>query len=114
MTKLINQKGKALFQLTTENVARSQIILDFNPLIRSFNLSGNFCLLHWQSRPRGYRQWGIYSSRQDLYFSVVDFFCGLPSRSLQIDDQKFAALPSAVIYYPNSFFDSDRGMIEAA
>lgn len=114
MIKTIVKTSPGIFRLTTENIANSQIILNFNPIITQFNLNGNYCLVHWQARPKGYREWGIFDSKSDRYFSVdkFDFTVDL-GKTLQINDQEITALPSAVIYFPNAFYDNDRRKIIA-
>lgn len=43
--------------------------MDFGPLIEYFGLTGNFCLLHWQAKPKGERLWGIWDDSVKQYFS---------------------------------------------
>lgn len=49
----------------------SELIIDFNPLIDFFKLEGNFCLIHWQAKPKGLRKWGTYDRFLDSYFSFA-------------------------------------------
>lgn len=98
MKKQIKKLGLARFNVTTINIANSQLILDFNPIISKFNLKGNFTLIHWQARPKGYREWGIYSSDTDSYISVPGFEIQGLFKSLQIKDQDAVSIPSAVLY----------------
>ena len=99
--KTITQTGEAKFEITTANVPNSEINLDFNPLIQLFNLTGSFLLVHWQSKPKGCREWGIYSSDTDNYHSCskIDFnFARITT--LQLDDKTSNTVPSSVLYYP--------------
>ncbi len=96
--KRIEKIAKAKFSVTTEGVLNSNLLLDFNPLIDEFKLSGDFYLIHWQARPKGYRQYGIYSSKDDSYRSLDH----LPTRYggfslLQLDDLTATTIPSAAI-----------------
>ena len=98
--KHIKKIGVGKYVVTTPDVRDSEIKLDFNPLIEQFNLSGNFYLIHWQARPQGYRQWGIYNSKDDTYTSSLE----LPKaygamRLLMLDDSQPNKLPSAVIHF---------------
>ena len=54
--KTITKVSTAKFKITTEQVANSELLLDFNPVIEEFELKGNFYLIHWQARPKGHRQ----------------------------------------------------------
>lgn len=97
MKREIKKLGKARFRVTTLGVAKSQLFLDFNPLIQKFKLKGNFKLIHWQARPKGYREWGIYHSSTDSYESIPEFEIKGNFKSLQIPDEQAIAIPSAVI-----------------
>ncbi len=97
MKKIITQLGKARFRLVTVNIPNSQIILDFNPLIHKFQLKGEFSLIHWQARPKKYREWGIYNSVEDRYSSIPDFKIEGIFTSLQIPDVSAYSLLSAVL-----------------
>lgn len=98
-SKQIVKLEQGRFRITTLNIPRSQLFLDFNPIIKFFNLTGDFDLIHWQARPYKYRQWGIYSSRTDSYQSLPEFQMETASfKSLQIPDEQATTLPSAVIY----------------
>lgn len=33
------------------------LVLDFNPIIETFDLSGHYCLVHFQARPKPLRTW---------------------------------------------------------
>lgn len=97
--KTIQKTGVAKFRVTTPGVTGNDLDLDFNPLIKEFNLSGNYSLLHWQARPKGYRQWGIYSSKDDSYRSVAKLKINNATLcSLQLDDKTATTVPSAVFY----------------
>lgn len=97
--KNIQKTGVAKFRVTTPGVTGNDLDLDFNPLIKEFNLSGNYSLLHWQARPKGYRQWGIYSSKDDSYRSIAEVKINNATlRSLQLDDKTATSVPSAVFY----------------
>ncbi len=101
--KNIQKLGVARFKVSTPNAVGSELELDFNPIIKEFKLSGNYTLIHWQARPKGERQWGIYSSADDRYRSVSELsqFAGF-IRSLQLDDRTATTIPSAVLYSDES------------
>ncbi len=96
--KTITKLARAKFRVVTDNVANSELILDFDPIIKQFNLSGNYLLIHWQAKPRGHRQWGVYFSGTDNYSSLkaIDFNHAVGT-TLQLDDAKTETVPSAVI-----------------
>ena len=94
--KIITKINPAHFKVTTPQT-KFQLILNFNPIIERFKLSGNFQLIHWQARPKGYRQWGIYNSLDDSYTSIDNFQITGNFKSLQIPDSEARSIPSAVI-----------------
>lgn len=97
--KLIQKLGLARFKVSTPGVVGQDLELDFNPIIEQFKLEGNFCLIHWQARPKGHREWGIYSSKDDSYTSQPKLKINLAtSESLQLDDATAKTIPSAVLY----------------
>ena len=99
--KIISKTGKAQFKVSTEGVAESTLQLDFNPVIDEFQLTGDFYLVHWQARPKGHRQWGIYNSRDDSYTSTLNTkhlnYGGW--QPLQLDDKTANSIPSAVVFF---------------
>jgi hypothetical protein len=102
----ISKLSSAAFRCDWQNVENSQLKLNFDVIIREFNLTGNFCLIHWQAKPKFLRRWGCYSSSSDQYYSsdhdnlkFVDSFIINP---LQLDESKFFTVPTAVLYLPNS------------
>ena len=96
--KIIKKIGKGAFSVTVPNIKEGLLILDFNPLIKYFNLSGNFDLIHWQARPRKYREWGVYNSQSDNYLSLSKIDFEGKFTTLQIPDERAVTLPTAVLY----------------
>lgn len=97
--KSIERIAKGKFRVNTLGVEGSQLLLDFNPIIDRFKLSGRFKLIHWQARPKGHREFGIYDHELDSYRSLVALeSIGYGSTQLlQLDDATANTLPSAVI-----------------
>lgn len=100
--KTIQKTGKAKFRISTPNVPGSEIALDFTPIIEQFNLKGEYKLIHWQGRPKGERQWGIYDPQADSYRcgvfeNTLQFYGGM--RLLMLDDKTVTTLPSAVLHF---------------
>ncbi len=101
--KNITKISRAKFKISTPDVPGSELELDFNPIIDEFNLTGNFILIHWQAKPKGFRQWGLYSSKEDNYQSVGRFTQNIGRlKSLQLNDQSVRTIPSAVLYSDQS------------
>ena len=97
--KNIIKLGVAKFKVSTPNVTNSEIEMDFNPIIKQFKLEGNYTLIHWQAKPKGFREWGIYSSVDDSYKSIAELAQNVGGfKTLQLDDQSASTLPSAVLY----------------
>ncbi len=97
--KIVQHISKAKFKIITPGVANSELMLNFNPVISKFELKGDFYLIHWQARPKGYREWGIYYSLKDTYFSCVNLPRGGYGgfRLLMLDDKTANTIPSAVV-----------------
>ena len=102
--KVIQKLGVAKFQVTTPEISDGQLTLDFNPVIEEYNLQGKFALIHWQARPKGYREWGIYEAQTDTYRSSFDFPPAYGKmKMLMLDDKTASTIPSAVIYFVGAF-----------
>lgn len=91
-------------RLTYPSLPEFELKMDFNPLIKAFNLSGDFCLLHWQAKPFGERRWGVYDEKLGQYFSCE--WNNLAIRSsgmiLQVDEKIIQTVPVAVVCYKDS------------
>jgi len=93
--------------------------LNFDVLIDYFQLTGSFCLLHWQARPKYLRRWGIYCSQFDQYYSCdydkVIFPDSYQLQLLQINERTTHRVPTAVILIPDSVaFVSNRSSSPAS
>jgi hypothetical protein len=102
--KTIQRIATAKFKVNTPGIENSELMLDFQPIIDEFKLTGDFKLIHWQARPKGYREFGVYSSVDDSYrstdkWSKPSYGSLLP---LQLNDKNDNALPSAVILHRGS------------
>ena len=114
--KQITKIQKAKFKVSTPGVTGSELELDFQPVIDQFKLEGDFILIHWQARPKGHRQWGIYSSRDDSYRSTSELGINWANvKSLQLDDATAKTIPSAVLYVQEERITciNDRSIIGA-
>ncbi|NJO99182.1 MAG: hypothetical protein HC775_16760 [Hyellaceae cyanobacterium CSU_1_1] len=101
--KIINKQDRGKFAIATESVPESEINLDFNPLINQFELTGDYYLIHWQARAKGYRQWGIYRTCDDSYHSRLKIPMAYGGWStLQLEDATATTLPSAVLFFKGS------------
>ncbi|NJL89709.1 MAG: hypothetical protein HC916_07840 [Coleofasciculaceae cyanobacterium SM2_1_6] len=104
---IITKTGESQFNLTWENVPDSTINLDFRPLQKVFKLTGVYCLLHWQAKPKGLRRFGVYESLNDNYLSVdsADLLIApyLKTGVLQIDEKVHTTLPTAVMLYEKCY-----------
>lgn len=89
--------------------------LNFDLIIEHFNLSGHFCLLHWQARPKFLRRWGLYSSDVDSYYScdydklLFPDLCQI--HLLQLNEREFTKVPTAVIHFPHALAIPDGDMV---
>jgi hypothetical protein len=106
MLRITKLKGRGKFYLGWDEKPSEPLTLDFNPIIFKFNLKGKYLLIHWQARPKGLRKWGFYDSISDNYYSPE--FCHnikLPNSEsclLQLTENDFYTVPTAVIYLPDA------------
>lgn len=102
LSKGISKLAAHKFSVVTLGVASSQLILDFAPILAEFNPDG--VLLHWQSRPKGHREWGLYEIATDNYYSCPDiqFNRVAEIELLQLNDRSVFTIPSAVVCLHNS------------
>lgn len=107
VNQIISRVGTRQFQISWQGVRNSSLFLDFNPLVSQFELKRNFILLHWQARPKPWRTWGAYDEASGLYYSFndeeFDFNAIAPSRLIEIDEQKWATVPSSVVLFENCY-----------
>lgn len=101
----IKKIANAKFQLTWTDSAE-QLVLNFNPIIVSYQLKGNYLLIHWQAKPKGIRTWGIYDSQSSNYYSKPyhqDLLIPVSEsiRLLQIPETAFNTVPTAVLCVSN-------------
>ena len=105
--KIIKKIAKGKFDVITPN-QDSKLTLDFNPIIEQFKLHegrSDYKLIHWQAKPKGDRQWGVYDRASDSYSCGVwddlpTFYGG--ARLLMLDDATATTIPSAVVYHVGS------------
>lgn len=92
-------------RLTYPHLPDFELKMDFNPIIERFNLTGNFCLLHWQAKPFGLRRWGAYDGGKDKYHAIawncIHNDCSSP-RFLQIDEEQVKTVPTAVMLFADA------------
>jgi hypothetical protein len=97
----IVKTGPGKFTLTWLDTLESPLALDFNPLLTNLEIGkSRVCLVHWQARPKGLRQFGIFDCYQDQYFSGTSdrfLFLRLALELREIDETKVSTIPTAVI-----------------
>lgn len=98
----VTTSGKV--KLTYPAIADFLLELDFNPFIDRFRLRGQFCIAHWQAKPKGERRWGVYDAGADNYKSLEydRLQAQVVPQFLQIDEDIVKTVPTAVILFPNS------------
>jgi hypothetical protein len=112
----IERLAEGAFRCEWQDIPDSRLKLNFDVIIKHFDLSGQFCLMHWQAKPKYLRRWGIYDSVSDRYHSMdhdkIRFSSGLTMQTLQLDESLVSTVPTAVIYYPGAkAILSDDGLI---
>jgi hypothetical protein len=106
MIQTIDRLAIGAFRCEWKEVQDSTLKLRFDVIINHFELTGQFCLMHWQAKPKYLRRWGIYDSVSDRYHSVeydkIRFSEGIQMETLQLDESLVSSVPTAVIYLPGS------------
>jgi hypothetical protein len=103
------------FFLHWTQIPDSQLDLDFNPIIVNHKLTGYYVLLHWQAKPKNFRQWGIYDSFTDNYYSFpaksfsFGNLRGTQQQLLDISEEVYPTRPTAVVYYGNARIICENG-----
>jgi len=106
-TMHIEKGSKGKFSITWDDFPDEELNLDFNPLLKEFDLVG--IILHWQSRPKSTKNkqgrcWGLYDIEADSYFAGtadnIPPFKVRRCRVLDIPEYKSSSVPTAVIYFP--------------
>lgn len=54
--KTITKLDTAKFKVIETEQPEAELMLDFAKIIDEFKLEGNYYLMHWQARPKGYRE----------------------------------------------------------
>lgn len=93
------------FSLTYKSIPDFSLRLNFEPLIREFNLEGDFTLLHWQAKPKTLRRWGAFCQQgETTQYHFFDNFIAepIPCKGFQLNESETIYVPTAVIYYPNA------------
>lgn len=96
--------NSAKVNLTYPTIPNFLLEMDFNPLIDYFRLRGEFCILHWQAKPKGERRWGVYDKGADNYTSMEydKLHLQVVPRLLQINENLVPTVPTAVLLFLNS------------
>lgn len=116
MIQTIDRLAIAAFRCEWKEVPDSRLKLNFDVIIDHFKLTGQFCLMHWQAKPKYLRRWGIYDSVSDRYHSLehdkIRFSEGIDMQTLQLDESLVSTVPTAVIYLPGfKAILSDDGLV---
>ena len=101
--KQITKLDKAKFSVKSAD--GTELELDFNPVIDRLSEDEKipkFYLIHWQGKPKGDREWGIYDPAKDEY-RCDTFENHLTAygtiKLIMLDDTQDNALPSAVVWF---------------
>ncbi len=113
--QIITKTSPGNFTSQWQGISNSTLNVNFNPLIKQHNLSGNFILLHWQAKPKPYRRWAYYKSPEDIYvpfdWDRLKINTRLNLKPIEISEEKWGTVPTAVIYLPNVIVTSDSTYI---
>ena len=113
--QIVEKLGYAKFGICWKEVEDSKLLLDFEPIIKEFNLNTQpFVLEHWQAKPHGLRKWGLYCASSDNYYSVdadsIRTGFNLKIAKLQIDEKIHQTRPTAVVHYGNARVNNLNGI----
>ena len=106
LSQKIEKISRGQFNITYEHLPEFKLVLNFNPIVEQFSLSGKFCLLHWQAKPFGLRRWGLYDGAKDSYvaceWNQIELLKN--PRCLQIDEAIASTVPTAVLHFEDATF----------
>ena len=95
-------KSSRKVRVTYPDLPGFKLEMDFSPLIKFFDISGKFCLLHWQAMPKSRRRWGIWCESTGNYHSFdYRLEVDIPSELLQMPESG-SIKPTAMILYRNA------------
>lgn len=96
--KMIFPQGDRKFQVYENQAPGKFLNLDF----ANFGVDKGV-IVHWQSKPEPYREWGLYDAAKDSYVSAADYSIapGLTVQPLTLPDG-WGYVPSAVMYFPDA------------
>lgn len=102
--QVITKLNDTSFGILWDEVPTEKLVIDFKDLIEQNKLTGNYCLLHWQAKPKGFRKWGIYESLFKQYHSMQANNLKLITipRLIEVNENSYKTIPSSVIYFSNS------------
>lgn len=92
------------FSMVWDEVPTEKLVIDFKDIIEQHRLTGNYCLLHWQAKPKGLRKWGVYDSAAKSYHSMQanNLLMAVVPRLIEVDENIYKTVPSSTLYFPNS------------
>jgi hypothetical protein len=98
MSKIIMPQGDRKFWVYENQAPGKFLLLDFS----NFGMDKGV-IVHWQSKPEPYREWGLYDATKDSYTSAPDYSIapGLSTQPLTLPDG-WGYVPSAVMYFPDA------------
>lgn len=106
ITKIVPRQ----FQLVFSDEAKTTMVLNFQPLVEAINYQRAYTILHFQSRPKGLRQWGVYDVTNDSYTSTDDKHLVIKKvpKAHQIPDTP-KIMPTAVLYFVDTTVIVENG-----
>lgn len=94
-----DKKSSRKVRITYPDLQGFKLEMDFSPLIKFFNISGKFCLVHWQAMPKSRRRWGLWCESTGSYHSFdYRLKTDIASELLQIPESGIIK-PTAIVLY---------------
>lgn len=106
MVKIVMPQGDRKF-VVYENQAPGQFLnLDFS----TFGVDKGV-IVHWQSKPVGYREWGLYDAAKDTYTSCPHFAIAPSVKATAIElPDGWGYVPSAVLHFDGEVVIGEDGL----
>lgn len=95
-------------------VGNDPLIMNFNPIIQKYDLSGDFVLLHWQAKPKNLRGWGLYDSATDQYYQTNSDL-QLPELKIKlvdVNERYVLTVPTAMILFQDCRYNKLINAVE--
>lgn len=106
LPQTIRKLSEYRFMIEYRDLPDTRLIMNFEPCVTAANATDNYCLLHWQAKPRGHRRFGIFNKfAGETNYASTDqplIAADLNIQAIQVDELSLNTIPTAMLYFPNT------------